>query len=83
MRISYLTGRKYNSDTAGTIVIMKLQTRYIAFLFMAILALLAALRAGLMRLGRQLPALTPSLALGRSPLMISGFLGTLITLAKA
>lgn len=53
------------------------------FLALAILALLAALWAGLMRLGWQLPALTPSLALAHGPLMISGFLGTLITLERA
>ncbi|MBI5824530.1 MAG: hypothetical protein HZB18_10920 [Chloroflexi bacterium] len=53
------------------------------FLFLAILALLAALWAGLMRLGWQLPTLTPSLALAHGPLMISGFLGTLITLERA
>lgn len=53
------------------------------FLFLAILGLLAALWAGLMRLGWQLPALTPSLALAHGPLMISGFLGTLITLERA
>lgn len=53
------------------------------FLFLAILALLAALWAGLMRLGWQLPALTPSFALAHGPLMISGFLGTLITLERA
>ncbi len=53
------------------------------FLFFAILALLAALWAGLMRLGWGLPALTPSLALAHGPLMISGFLGTLITLERA
>jgi len=55
----------------------------IPFLFLAILALLAALWAGLMRLGWQLPALTPSLALMHGPLMISGFLGTLIPLERA
>lgn len=53
------------------------------FLFLAILALLAALWAGLLRLGWQLPALTPSLAMAHGPLMISGFLGTLITLERA
>lgn len=53
------------------------------FLLLAILALLTALWAGLMRLGWQLPALTPSLALSHGPLMISGFLGTLITLERA
>lgn len=53
------------------------------FLFLAILALLAALWAGLMRIGWGLPALTPSLALAHGPLMVSGFLGTLITLERA
>ena len=53
------------------------------FLFLAILALLTALWAGLMRLGWRLPALTPSLAMAHGPLMISGFLGTLITLERA
>ena len=53
------------------------------FLVLAMLGLLAALWAGLMRLGWQLPALTPSLAMAHGPLMISGFLGTLITLERA
>lgn len=55
----------------------------IPFLFLSILALLAALWAGLLRLGWRLPALTPSLALAHGPLMISGFLGTLISLERA
>ncbi|MBI5838657.1 MAG: hypothetical protein HZB19_01015 [Chloroflexi bacterium] len=62
---------------------MKLNRFVIPFLALAILALLAALWAGLMRLGWHLPALTPSLALAHGPLMISGFLGTLITLERA
>jgi len=62
---------------------MKLNRNSIPFLFLAILGLLAALWAGLMRLGWQLPALTPSLAMLHGPLMISGFLGTLITLERA
>jgi hypothetical protein len=53
------------------------------FLFLAILGLLAALWAGLMRLGWHLPALTPALALAHGPLMISGFLGILIPLERA
>lgn len=53
------------------------------FLLLAILALLAALWAGLMRIGWHLPALTPSLALAHGPLMVSGFVGTLITLERA
>jgi hypothetical protein len=55
----------------------------IPFLALAILALIAGLWAGLMRLGWRLPALTPSLALAHGPLMVSGFLGTLITLERA
>jgi hypothetical protein len=54
-----------------------------AFLLLAILALFAALWAGLMRLGWRLPALTPQLAMAHGPLMISGFLGILITLERA
>ncbi|GAB4494615.1 MAG: hypothetical protein Fur0016_17380 [Anaerolineales bacterium] len=62
---------------------MNTAKRHIPFLALAILALLAALWAGLMRLGWQLPALTPSLVMAHGPLMISGFLGTLITLERA
>lgn len=62
---------------------MKTDRFPIPFLFLAILALLTALWAGLMRLGWQLPALTPLLALSHGPLMISGFLGTLITFERA
>lgn len=46
-------------------------------------ALLAALWAGLLRLGWTLPALTSSLAMLHGPLMVSGFLGTLVTLERA
>lgn len=53
------------------------------FLAIAMLALFAALWAGLLRLGWSLPKLTPSLAMAHGPLMISGFLGTLITLERA
>jgi|DewCreStandDraft_5_1066085.scaffolds.fasta_scaffold00215_18 hypothetical protein len=49
----------------------------------ALLALLAALWAGLQRLGWDVPALRPGLAAAHGPLMISGFLGTLITLERA
>lgn len=62
---------------------MKINRFLIPFLLLAILGLLAALWAGLMRLGWQLPALTPSLAMLHGPVMISGFLGTLITLERA
>lgn len=61
---------------------MKLQTRFIPFLALAILALLFAMWAGLLRLGWILPTL-PNLALAHGPLMISGFLGVLIPLERA
>ncbi len=61
---------------------MKLQTRFIPFLALAILALLLALWAGLLRLGWSLPSF-PNLALAHGPLMISGFLGILIPLERA
>lgn len=77
-----LTGRKDNSDRNGTIPIMKFQRQYIPFLLFAILALLLALWAGLLRLGWTLPAF-PNLALAHGPLMISGFLGVLIPLERA
>jgi len=57
--------------------------RVIPFLLLAILALLAALWGGLMRLGWRLSPLTPTLALSHGPLMVSGFLGTLIMLERA
>lgn len=46
-------------------------------------ALLAGLWAGLVRLGWSWPALRPILPLSHGPLMVSGFLGTLITLERA
>jgi hypothetical protein len=52
------------------------------FLLLALLALLAALWAGLLRLGWQLPPLSAQLPLLHGPLMVSGFLGTLITLER-
>ncbi len=48
-----------------------------------ILALLGALWAALIRVGWQLPPLTDSLAAQHGALMISGFLGTLVSLERA
>ncbi len=62
---------------------MKIQARYLPFLILAILALMIALWSGLVKLGWGLPVLTPSLTLAHGPLMISGFLGTLIMLERA
>lgn len=61
---------------------MKIQTRFIPFLVLAVLALLLALWAGLLRLGWSLPSF-PTLALAHGPLMVSGFLGVLIPLERA
>lgn len=60
----------------------KLRIRYLPFLALAILALLFALWAGLLRLGWGLPAFQ-GLALAHGPLMVSGFLGVLIPLERA
>jgi hypothetical protein len=48
-----------------------------------LITLLAALWAGLIRLGWQWPALQPLLPSLHGPLMVSGFLGTLISLERA
>ena len=52
-------------------------------MLLAALALLAGLWAGLLRLGWQLPPLSLALPANHGPLMISGFLGTLISLERA
>lgn len=48
-----------------------------------VVALLAGLWGGLQRLGWTLPELSPALASLHGPLMVSGFLGTLICLERA
>lgn len=52
-------------------------------LALSIVALLAALWAGLLRLGWGLPAIQPGLYAAHGPLMVCGFLGTLISLERA
>lgn len=52
-------------------------------MLMALLALLAGLWAGLLRLGWQLPPVSLQLPAQHGPLMVSGFLGTLISLERA
>lgn len=49
----------------------------------SVLALLAGLWAGLYRIGWRIPPLTPSLVSAHGPIMVSGFLGSLITLERA
>jgi len=52
-------------------------------LALGLLALLAGLWAGLVRLGWGVPPLRSTLIMAHGPLMVSGFLGTLITLERA
>jgi hypothetical protein len=61
---------------------MRIQTRYLPFVVLAILALLVAMWAGLLRLGWAFPAFA-NLSVAHGPLMVSGFLGVLIPLERA
>ncbi|HSB66143.1 MAG TPA: hypothetical protein VLD65_06160, partial [Anaerolineales bacterium] len=53
------------------------------FLALALFALLAALWAGWIRIGWKWPPLQPSLPGSHGPLMVAGFLGSLIALERA
>jgi hypothetical protein len=55
----------------------------IPLILLAVLALLTALWAGLLRLGWALPVLRPTLPMAHGPLMVCGFLGTLVSLERA
>lgn len=57
--------------------------RYIPLVAFSMLALLAALWAGLLRLGWSLLPAPPNLVVAHGPLMVCGFLGTLIPLERA
>ncbi|MBI3161849.1 MAG: hypothetical protein HYZ23_05040 [Chloroflexi bacterium] len=61
---------------------MKINKAPIPFLALSLLAFVFALWAGLLRLGFALPAPIASLAMLHGPLMISGFLGALISLER-
>lgn len=61
---------------------MKIQKHYLPFVVLSFLALLAGLWAGLLRMGWSLTPY-PDLANAHGPLMVSGFLGTLIPLERA
>jgi hypothetical protein len=52
-------------------------------LALAMIALLAAIWAGLLRVGWRWPVLQPALPISHGPLMVSGFLGTLIGVERA
>ncbi len=53
------------------------------FLALALIALLAALWAGWIRIGWKWPPIQPTLPGAHGPLMVAGFLGTLIALERA
>jgi hypothetical protein len=57
--------------------------RRLPLLALALVALLAGLWAGLLRLGLDLPPLRPALAAEHGPLLVLGFLGTQIGLERA
>lgn len=52
------------------------------FLALSIFGLLAGLWAGLLRMGWRIPFGSPNLPIAHGPLMVSGFLGTLIALER-
>jgi len=63
---------------------VKLQQRIrFPLMGLSVLTLLAAMWAGLLRLGWQLPVLRPTLSMAHGPLMVAGFMGTLISLERA
>lgn len=61
----------------------KLNPLQLPLMLIVLLSLLAALWAGLIRVGWTLPPLQPLLPALHGPLMVSGFLGTLISLERA
>lgn len=62
---------------------MTLHPQRIPFMLLSLVALVAAGWSGLLRMGWDLPALRPTLPMAHGPLMVSGFLGTLISLERA
>lgn len=54
-----------------------------SLMLIALFSLLLAIWAGLIRLGWGWPAIQPTLPMAHGPLMVSGFLGTLISLERA
>lgn len=62
---------------------MKRLNRNFPLLAMGMIALVAAILSGLMRFGWEVPVLRSGLGEFHGPLMVSGFLGTLISLERA
>lgn len=56
---------------------------HLPLLFMGMLSLIAALLGGLIRIGWPLPQVLHNFSILHGPLMVSGFLGTLISLERA
>jgi hypothetical protein len=75
------------SENAAVVVEIIMNTRRwispIPLILVIALVLLSALWAGLIRLGWALPSLLPGIVIGHGPLMVSGVLGTLISLERA
>lgn len=61
----------------------KINKHNLPFLMIAILGLISALFSGLSRTGWQLPVFTVNFSLLHGPLMVGGFLGTVISLERA
>ena len=57
--------------------------RRLPFILISILALLAGIWSGLIRLGWAWPSINPALPMDHGPLMVAGFLGTLIALERS
>ena len=70
-----------NTQAEGTFP--RIQWRRVPLLALAMLALFAAMWAGILRLGWPWPPLRPTLPMAHGPLMVGGFLGTLISLERA
>lgn len=71
-----------NQESRPPSVFAKMNPR-LPLVAMAILALLAAMWGGLVRMGWAFPPVIPILPAVHGPLMITGFLGTLISLERA
>jgi hypothetical protein len=70
-------------DAARSPAGARLKYERLPLLAVSIFALVAALWAGLLRLGWSVPAIQPGLYVAHGPLMVCGFLGTLISLERA
>lgn len=62
---------------------LRLQVARFPLMLVALLVMLLAGWAGLVRIGWRLPPLQPALPMAHGPLMVVGFLGTLISLERA